>query len=482
MISNPIIPIILCGGSGTRLWPLSRKSFPKQFLTINSENEKSLLQETQERIKGLENSQNPILICNEEHRFVVAEQMREIDIKPQSILLEPFKRNTAPAITIAALKSLQIENDPILLVLSSDHQIKNNLNFIETIGKGLKFAEQNKLVTFGIIPDNPNTGYGYIESEEPFKKGVIKGVKIKKFFEKPDLDLAKKFYTKKTFTWNSGIFLFKAKKIINEIQKFHPNILTICKKALEGNFYDLDFQRINKDIFGECTDISIDNAVMEKTNSGIVVPLDAGWSDIGSWKSVWEISNKNKDGNVIQGKVLVQDSSNCLFKSDNRLVAGIGLNNLIVIETDDALLVADKEKSQEIKDLVKQLQANNIPEGQNHKKIYRPWGNYTSIVEDDRWQVKLICVDPGEKLSQQMHHHRSEHWVVVSGTAKVEIDNKEFILTENQSTYIPLGSKHRLSNPGKIKLVLIEVQSGAYLGEDDIKRFEDNYGRVNLKG
>ena len=272
MTSNPIIPIILCGGSGTRLWPLSRKSFPKQFLTLNSENEKSLFQETQERIKGLENSQNPIIICNEEHRFVVAEQMREIDIKPQSILLEPFKRNTAPAITIAALKSLQIENDPILLVLSSDHQIKNNLNFIETIGKGLKFAEQNKLVTFGIIPDQPNTGYGYIESEEPFKKGVIEGVKIKKFFEKPDLDLAKKFYMQKTFTWNSGIFLFKAKKIINEIQKFHPDILTICKKALEGNFYDLDFQRINKDIFGKCTDISIDNAVMEKTNSGIVVP------------------------------------------------------------------------------------------------------------------------------------------------------------------------------------------------------------------
>ncbi len=475
---SPIIPIILCGGSGSRLWPLSRKSFPKQFLSLNSDNEKSLLQETQERIKNLKNCQNPILICNEEHRFVVAEQMREINVKPQSILLEPFGRNTAPAIAVAALKSLQLESDPILLVLSSDHQIQNKLNFIETIEKGLDYVYKNKLVTFGIIPNHPNTGYGYIESEQPFKTNVIEARKIKRFIEKPDIESAKQFCKQKTFTWNSGIFLFKAKTIVNEIRKYYPELLEICKEALKGNLLDLDFQRLDQNIFRKCNDISIDNAVMEKTDAGIVFPLYTSWSDIGSWKSVWEISNKDENGNVTKGKVLVKDSKDCLFRSESRLVVGVGLKDLVVIETDDAILVTKKDKSQEIKDLVKQLQEKKIPEGQNHKKIYRPWGNYTSIVEDERWQVKLISVKPGQKLSQQMHHHRSEHWVVVSGTAKVELDSKESILTENESSYIPLGSKHRLSNPGKIPLLLIEVQSGAYLGEDDIRRFDDNYGRV----
>ncbi len=477
MVSDPIIPVILCGGSGSRLWPLSRNSFPKQFLSIDSKDNRTLLQETQERINDLKNLQDPILICNEEHRFVVAEQMRQIDIRPQSILLEPFGKNTAPAIALAALKSLQKENDPILLILSSDHKIKNKKIFIETINAGLEYALNENLVTFGIVPNFPHTGYGYIESENICKDESIKGSRIKRFIEKPSLEKAKIFCEQGTFTWNSGIFLFKAKTIIKEIKKHYPEIIKTCIESLKENLLDLDFQRLNSAAFSACPSISIDNAVMEKTDIGIVVPLQAGWSDIGSWDSVWEISNKDKNRNVISGKVMAEDTIDCLIRSENRLVVGIGLKNLVIVETDDALLISDKGRSEYIKDIVNKLKKNNIPEGQRHKKIYRPWGNYTSIVEDERWQVKLIYVKPGEKLSQQMHHHRSEHWVVVSGTAKIEIDSKEEILSENQSTYIPLGSTHRLTNPGKIPLLLVEVQSGSYLGEDDIKRFHDNYGR-----
>ncbi|MBK16603.1 MAG: mannose-1-phosphate guanylyltransferase/mannose-6-phosphate isomerase [Prochlorococcus sp. SP3034] len=478
MSLNSIIPVILCGGSGTRLWPLSRKSFPKQFLSINSKSNRSLLQETQERIKTLNNIKKPIIICNEEHRFIVAEQMREIDIKPNTIFLEPFGRNTAAAITLAGLKSLELEDDPNLLILSSDHKIEDVEKFIEVINSGLIYSSKGKLVTFGIIPSLPETGYGYIKSKEPLIEGSGKGSDIEKFIEKPNLDLANKLISDKRYTWNSGMFLFKAKTILKEIDRFSPDILKFCKESMEDNLVDLDFQRLKKNAFYNCPDISIDIAVMEKTKIGIVLPLKAGWTDIGSWNSVWRISKKNADGNVIEGNILAKETKDCYLRSEKRLIAAIGIKDLIIVETSDAILVADKNQSQEVKNIVNLLKEKNIPEGLEHKKIYRPWGFYESIVDDSRWQVKLINVKPGEKLSLQRHHHRSEHWIVVSGTAKVEINEKEINLHENQSSYIPIGSKHRLSNPGKIPLKLIEVQSGSYLGEDDIERFEDNYGRT----
>ncbi len=479
MPSSCLIPVILCGGSGSRLWPLSRESFPKQYLSINSNDEKSLLQKTHERIKTIKNIENPILICNEEHRFIVAEQMRANNVTPYSILLEPLGRNTAPAIAISALKALEKDQNSNILVLSSDHEIKDEEKFLEAINLGLDYCDKEKLVTFGVVPDSPETGFGYIKSKNEYNKKKISGYEIIEFIEKPDLKKAKIFINDKHFTWNSGMFIFKAKTIISEIEKFSPQIIKLCKKSLLKSSYDLDFQRINKEEFEKLPSISIDNAVMEKTNHGIMIPLDAGWSDIGSWKAVWDSANKNDEGNYIEGKVIVSDTNNCFIKSENRLIAGIGLENLVIVETNDAILVTHKNKSQDVKNIVQRLKKLNIPEGQTHRKIYRPWGDYTSIVDSSTWQVKLINVKPGEKLSLQKHHHRSEHWIVVSGTANVEIDEKTFTLSGNQSTYIPLGSKHRLSNPGKINLVLIEVQSGSYLGEDDIIRFDDKYGRSN---
>ena len=476
-MNNSIIPVILCGGAGTRLWPLSRASYPKQFLSLNSYNEKSLLQNTYKRISELDNIQMPIIICNEDHRFIVAEQMREINIKPNSIILEPFGRNTAPAITMAALKSLEIEEDPILLVLSSDHEIKNNNRFLDVLIKGIDYALEDKLITFGIIPTSPEVGYGYIKSEKPFNSSIIEAHKIYKFIEKPDLETAKTFIQNKCFTWNSGMFMFKAKNILQEIKIYSPEVLKYCQESINKKTLDLDFERINSKDFRSCPNISIDFAVMEKTQKGYVLPLDVGWSDIGSWQAVWENSIKDKNGNFCVGKTLLEDSQDCYVRSENRLVAGLGLKNLVVIETNDAILIADKNESQKIKTIVQKLKENDIPQGQQHLKIYRPWGHYLSIVEESRWQVKLIFVKPGEKLSLQMHHHRSEHWIVVSGTAEVEINGKKELLSENQSTYIPLGSNHRLINPGKIPLILIEVQSGSYVGEDDIVRFQDKYGR-----
>ena len=476
-----IIPVILCGGSGSRLWPLSRKSFPKQFLTISSETNKSLLQNTYQRIKNLKGLKEPILICNEEHRFIVAEQMREINIKPRSILLEPFGRNTAPAITLAAIKSLEYENNAHLLVLSSDHIIGDEGQFIKVINAGIEYANQGRLVTFGVIPDEPATGYGYIKSEVPLEESELKGYSIDGFLEKPDLITANELIKDKRYTWNSGMFLFKANVILNEIKIFAPEVLNACKKSLEEKLLDLDFQRLNQNSFNKCPNISIDVAVMEKTEKGTVLPLKANWTDIGSWNAVWKISKKDESNNFVKGNVVAKNSHNCYLRSEKRLIAALGVKDLIVIETSDAILVADKSQSQEVKNIVNYLKRKGIREGQEHKEIYRPWGSYESIVEGARWKVKIINVKPGEKLSLQMHHHRSEHWIVVSGTANVEIDEKEITLHENQSSYIPIGAKHRLSNPGKISLKLIEVQSGAYLGEDDIQRFEDNYGRIYNK-
>ena len=472
-----IIPVILCGGTGSRLWPLSRASFPKQFIDFNLNSKKSLLQQTQERIKNLENSESPILICNEEHRFIVAEQMREIEVTPRSIILEPYPRNTAPAIALAAMKALEFDKDAVILVLASDHKIKNNLEFINSIDSARDIAAKGKLITFGIIPSSPEIGYGYIEASHELIQPDCKAREIIKFIEKPDLNLAKKLIKNEKYTWNSGMFLFKASLIIKELKKYNPEIINCCKEAIKGEYRDLDFQRINKKAFQSCPSVSIDVAVMEKTTNGVVFPLEVGWNDIGSWKSLWEDEKRDSDQNVKSGDVYSLNTSGCYLRSENRLIVTLGIKDLVVIETNDAILVSNKNDSQKVKTIVNDLEKRGKIEAKKHRKIYRPWGNYISIGEDNRWQVKRIEVNPGSSLSLQMHYHRAEHWIVVKGVAKVQINEEELFLSENESTYIPLGAKHRLSNPGKMPLVLIEVQSGSYLGEDDILRFKDDYGR-----
>tara|TARA_B100000886_G_C20426782_1_gene494537 strand:+ start:10488 stop:11936 length:1449 start_codon:yes stop_codon:yes gene_type:complete len=480
MKSKKIIPVILCGGSGTRLWPLSRRSFPKQFLTLNFTNDYSLLQRTHQRIRKIENIQDPILICNEEHRFIVAEQMRRLQVKPSSIILEPFGRNTAPAIAIAAIKALEIHEDPNLLILSSDHQIDNEEEFSIVIEKALEYSENNSLVTFGIVPTSPEVGYGYIKSKDMLDEKQIKGSKIDSFIEKPNKSKAESFIKDNRFTWNSGIFMFKASLILDELNKYSKDLVKNCYASLEKKLFDLDFQRLDRDSFSDCPNVSIDIAVMEKTKNAYVLPLNAGWSDVGSWDYVWKISKKDSAGNVIQGNVIEKNNKNSYISSNNRLIAAIGLTNIVVIETRDAILISNKEQSQEVKNIVKIMKEKNISQSVEHQKCYRPWGTYESLIKDNKWQVKLIEVKPGEKLSLQKHQFRSEHWVVVNGVAKVEIDGEKFILNENESSYIPRGSKHRLYNPGEEILKIIEIQTGTYLGEDDIERFDDNYGRIGF--
>ena len=472
MIIKKIIPVILCGGSGSRLWPLSRMSYPKQYISLINDSKLSLLQQTVLRISSLENVDNPIFICNEEHRFLVAEQMREISIMPSSIILEPISKNTCPAITLAALKAKEQKEESILIVLSSDHLIREKKKFLEAIKQSIEIAAKGKLVTFGVVPTRPETGYGYIESEKKLFNKDIKSFKIKKFVEKPNLDLAKKFIKNESYTWNSGMFVFKTSSLLEEIIEYEPGIKNNCEKALNQGYKDLEFQRLDKNIFNSCKESSFDVSIMEKTNQGIVLPLDVKWSDIGSWKSLWENESKDRDGNVVSGKVFTSEVKNSYIKSDQRLVVANGIENLIIVETNDAILISSKEETQKIKNIVKNLMEIGFSEAIKHRRIFRPWGNYISIAEDSRWQVKRIEVKPGSQLSLQMHHHRAEHWVVVKGLAKVIIDEKEFLLKKNQSTFIPLGSKHRLTNPGKLPLVLIEVQSGDYLGEDDIAEFK----------
>ena len=479
MTITPLIPVILCGGSGTRLWPLSRASYPKQYWSLAGKDNETLLQQTQLRLKGLKGLDKPLLICHEDHRFIVAEQMRQIDIQPKAILLEPVGRNTAPAIALAALQALdQEEQDPLLLVLAADHLISDIKQFTEVIETGKIYAEQGRLVTFGIVPTSPETGYGYIEASQALSMNKPKGIDIERFVEKPNQKTAEEFVSDARFTWNSGMFLFKASTILSELKKLAPAVVNSCKSALEKEKPDLEFLRLDKEAFSQCPNIAIDVAVMEKTNLGTVLPLNAGWSDVGSWSALWETEQQDKEGNVLRGRVISQDSKNCYLRSEHRLVVGIGIKDLIVVETDDAVLIADRDQSQNVKNIVNKLQADGSPEARAHRKIYRPWGNYTCVVEGSRWQVKKIEVKPGASLSLQMHHHRAEHWIVVKGTALVEIDNNEHLIGENQSTYIPLGCKHRLTNPGRLSVELIEVQSGAYLGEDDIVRFEDRYGRI----
>lgn len=465
-----IVPVIMAGGSGTRLWPLSRAQHPKQFLKLSPDGY-TLLQATLLRLKNL-SCEEPILICNEEHRFLAAEQMREIGISAK-IILEPEGKNTAPAVALAAAYQNKKDKDSILLVLAADHVIQNQTAFEQGIHQAIELANNNKLVTFGIVPTHAETGYGYIEKGTE----VLSGYSVKKFVEKPSLDVAEQYLASGLFLWNSGMFMFKTGIFLEQLSQHAHDIYETCEKSIEDTTLDLDFIRINAEIFSQCRSDSIDYAVMEKTQDAVVIPLDAAWSDVGSWSALWDIQNKDEHGNVLHGDVISIDSKNSYCHSNNKLVSLLGVENIIVIETKDAVLVADKSKVQDIKKIVESLKKENRTEHFNHREVYRPWGKYDSIDHSSRYQVKRITVKPGEKLSIQMHHHRSEHWIVVSGTAKIHKGKESFLLTENQSTYIPLGEIHALENPGKLPLELIEVQSGSYLGEDDIVRFEDIYGR-----
>ncbi len=473
--SPALLPVILCGGTGTRLWPLSRASYPKQYWALADNADETLLQLTHRRLEGLPGLGSPLLICNEDHRFVVAEQMRQIGVEPESILLEPMGRNTAPAVCVAALRATARGDDPLLLVLAADHVIRQPEAFRQAIAAGIPSAIEGRLVTFGIVPTAPETGYGYIESAEPLRSD--RPVPIARFVEKPDRADAEQFLASGRFTWNSGMFLFRASAMLAELERLSPEVVSCCRSAIEHDTPDLQFLRLDREAFAKCPSVALDVAVMERTPLGAVLPLQAGWSDVGSWGALWESAERDRDGNVLRGRVISQGSRNCYLRSEHRLLVGLGVENLVVVETDDAVLVAHRDRSQQVKAVVQELESTGASEGRAHRRIYRPWGHYDGVVEGRRWQVKRLMVKAGAALSLQMHHHRAEHWVVVSGTALVEKNGVEELVGENQSTYIPLGAQHRLTNPGKIPVELIEVQSGPYLGEDDIVRFEDAYGR-----
>ncbi|MBN6103322.1 mannose-1-phosphate guanylyltransferase/mannose-6-phosphate isomerase [Xanthomonas sp. CFBP 8703] len=466
---SDVLPIILSGGSGTRLWPLSRESYPKQFLPLVGEH--SMLQATWLRAAPVA-GHAPIVVANEEHRFVAAEQLQQIGVKPQSILLEPKGRNTAPAIAVAALEATRNGADPLLLVLPSDHVIRDEAAFQAAVQVAAAAAEQGKLVTFGIKPTAPETGYGYI------KAGAGNGVSaVERFVEKPDLATAQGYLASGEYYWNSGMFLFRASRYLEELRRFQPAIADACAKAWDAATRDADFTRLDKDAFAASPSDSIDYAVMEKTADAVVVPLDANWNDVGSWSALLDVSPQDAQGNAHHGDVIEIDCRNT-YAYGSRLIAMVGLQDVVVVETDDAVLVGHRERIQEVKEIVARIKASGRSEATWHRKVYRPWGAYDSIDNGQRFQVKRITVKPGATLSLQMHHHRAEHWIVVSGTAEVTRGEEVLLLTENQSTYIPLGVTHRLKNPGKLPLELIEVQSGSYLGEDDIVRFEDTYGRT----
>ncbi len=466
-----IVPVILLGGSGTRLWPVSRKNHPKQFL--NLVDDQTLLQATLSRLDGVNDLDSSILLCNEEHRFTTAEQLTEMNRELGDIILEPVGKNTAPAVAIAALRALQKHDDALLLVLPADHVIKDTQSFHDAINKATKAATDDKLVTFGIVPTKPETGYGYIKRG----KNTDELFAVEEFVEKPNLSVAQSYIESGDYYWNSGMFLFKASVFLNELEQFQPGMLASCQKALNKSTQDLDFIRLDKESFISCPSNSIDYAVMEKTNNAVVAPLDAGWNDVGSWDALWEIEDKEYDGNVLKGDVLTYDSKDCLVKAESRLVALVGTDNLIVIETKDAVLVATKDNVQKVKAIVEQLREEKRSEAELHREVYRPWGKYDGVDSGERFQVKRITVNPGESTSAQMHYHRAEHWIIVSGIAEITCDDKTFLCSENQSAFIPQGSMHRIANPGKLPMEMIEVQTGSYLGEDDIVRFEDQYGR-----
>ena len=460
--------VIMAGGSGTRLWPLSRTGQPKQFLSLHGET--TMLQQTVERLKELP-VQSSVIICNEEHRFFVAEQLRAIE-KLGSIILEPVGRNTAPAIALAALA--EKDHDPLLLVLAADHVITDVEAFTESVKKAMPLAEQGKLVTFGIVPSEPHTGYGYIKAGKESDCGFF----VDAFKEKPNQADAESYLEQGGYYWNSGMFLFKASRYLEELKSFRADIYQACTEAMVDIAPDLDFIRIDSEAFATCPDESIDYAVMEKTADAVVVPMDAGWNDIGSWSSLWDVSEKDGEGNTVSGDVILQDTANSYIRADDKLIATLGVHDLVVVSTKDSVLVAHKDRVQDAKLIANKLRDDGRTEWELHREVYRPWGKYDSIDNGYRYQVKRITVKPGAKLSVQMHHHRAEHWVVVSGSARVTNGDDTFLLSENQSTYIPVGVVHALENPGKVPLEIIEIQSGSYLGEDDIVRFEDRYGRV----
>lgn len=461
-----VCAVIMAGGSGTRLWPLSRASHPKQFLSLDSDD--TMIQATVKRLTDL-NVESIVIICNEEHRFLVAEQLRQVN-QLGSIILEPVGRNTAPAVALAAMLE---KNDPLLLVLSADHVIQDDVSFCNAVTSAIPQAQSGKLVTFGIVADEPNVGYGYIKKGQPEGEGFL----VDEFVEKPSIELAESYVSSGEYYWNSGMFMFKGAKYLDELKKYRPDIFKICETSCASAEMDMDFVRVDKEVFETCPSESVDYAVMEKTSDAVVVPMDAGWSDVGSWSSLWDVSSKDNSGNSVHGDVVLHNSSNSYIRTDNKLVAALGVDDLVIVSTKDVVMVAQKDSVQDVKIVVQQLQDKARPECSIHREVYRPWGKYDSIDSGPRYQVKRISVNPGQKLSVQMHHHRAEHWVVVSGTAKVTKGDEIIMLSENESVYLPLGIIHALENPGKVVLELIEVQSGSYLGEDDIVRFEDNYGR-----
>lgn len=463
-MSNIILPVVMAGGTGSRLWPLSRTLYPKQFLSLTSES--SMLQETIVRLDGLEH-QPPLIICNEEHRFIVAEQLRQLHLQNSGIILEPEGRNTAPAIALAALHAMQNQDDPIMLVLAADHSIQNNTAFLAAVENAIDLAGNGKLVTFGIVPNRPETGYGYIKQGNPVSDCAFE---VSQFVEKPNLETAQKYLDQGIYYWNSGMFIFRASRYIEELKMYRPDILEACENALTGASSDLDFTRLDSESFLKCADESIDYAVMEHTADAVVVPLDADWSDVGSWSALWEMSNKDIDGNSIRGDILTEECTGSYLYSQHRLIGAVGVKDLVVIETKDAVLVAHKEKVQQVKGIVDKLRKENRPEYLQHREIFRPWGSHDTIAEGTRYQVKHVIVMPGQLTANQIHFHRTEHWIVVSGTAKVHMENEYRLIAENESIYIPIGVPHSIENPGKIPLEIIEVRSGAYLGEDDVVR------------
>jgi len=469
-----IHPVILSGGSGTRLWPMSRTLYPKQLLSLLGQD--SLLQQTVRRVAGQQDFASPLLVANEEHRFIIAEQLREIAVVPRALLLEPFGRNTAPAACIAALALTEADPDPLMLVMPSDHTIGNATAFAGAVERAVVAARAGALVSFGIAPERAEAGYGYIR-----RGGELEGAEgvfaVAEFVEKPGPEQAQAYVASGEHSWNSGIFLFPARIYLDELERLRPDMVAACRQALAAAQRDSDFIRLGREAFSDCDSDSIDYAVMEHTRRAAVVPVSMEWSDVGSWDALWEMGAKDPHGNSIEGNVIAEESRNCYLRSEAGLVAAIGIEDLVVVATADAVMVAPRNRTQDVKKLVARLIKDRRDEADALPTVHRPWGTFTSLHNGHRVQVKHIMVKPGGKLSLQMHHHRAEHWVVVQGTARIRRGDQEMMLSEDQSTYIPIGTAHRLENPGKIPLHLIEVQSGSYLGEDDIIRLEDSYGR-----
>jgi mannose-1-phosphate guanylyltransferase len=464
-----IIPVILCGGSGTRLWPISRKLYPKQFISLVNDN--TLFQDTILRLP--KELANPIIICNEDYRFLAAEQLRQINKDLNDIILEPIGKNTAPAIALAALAT---GNDSLILVLPADHVIKDEEYFNKLVLEAIPLAESGKLVTFGVVPTEVHTGYGYIKGGRKIDAGLV----VDQFIEKPSTKNAKQYFESGEYYWNSGIFLFNSNRYLEELNKFRPNIYEACKNSMRGTKTDFNFLRVDEESFKECPNESVDYAVMENTADAVVIPMDVGWSDVGSWSSLWDITNKDKNGNVIQGDVITLNSNNSFIRSDDKMVTAIGVDNLVIAATKDVVMIANKDNAHDVNIIARQLKDSKRNEWETHREVYRPWGKYDLIDFGDHYQVKKITVKPGAALSLQKHQHRAEHWIVVIGTAKVTKGKETILLAENESVDIPIGMIHSLENPGRVDLELIEIQTGSYLGEDDIIRLEDQYGRNTL--